>query len=125
MRTVILEAEFSSAHFYHQPEWTAEKNKEVFGRCFTEFGHGHNYLVKAEWADVADSEIPVLRKNFLLVLSVIDHEHLNFVIPEFKEHVPTTEMILEYLKDKITSNISFKLLNLELFEAADIGARLF
>ena len=124
MKTIILEAEFSSAHFYHQPQWSEDKNREEFGRCFTEYGHGHNYKLKAEWADVDLKEIPLLRKQLDQVVSVLDHEHLNFVVPYFKDKIPTTEVILEYLETELRKNISYQLVNLELFETADIGAKL-
>jgi 6-pyruvoyltetrahydropterin/6-carboxytetrahydropterin synthase len=124
VKTIILEAEFSAAHFYYQPKWTDEKNHEEFGRCFTKYGHGHNYKLRAEWAQVLDSEITDLKKHLNSVVSVLDHEHLNFTIPEFKNKIPTTEVILEYLESKLRQGTSYKLVNLELFETPEIGARL-
>lgn len=121
--SLVLQAEFSSAHFYHQPQWSDEKNLEVFGRCFTKYGHGHNYKLIAEFANVKDSDILMLQKKLNNVVSVLDHEHLNFVIPEFKNKIPTTEVILEHLNEKIRKNIpDFSLVSLELFETEDIGA---
>ena len=38
-------AEFSSAHFYRNPQWTAEHNLAVFGKCANPHGHGHNYTL--------------------------------------------------------------------------------
>lgn len=124
MKTIVLEAKFSSAHFYHQPKWSKEKNEEEFGRCFTDYGHGHNYLLLAEWADVSENEIPNLRKKLDLVVGRLDHEHLNFVIPEFKDKIPTTEVMLRYFEKKLNEVISKKLVQLRLFETADIGAQL-
>lgn len=121
-KTWILEAHFSSAHLYSQPKWSKEKNQTEFGRCFTEYGHGHNYLARAEWKDVPTSEVSHLRNQFDSIVSVLDHEHLNFVIPEFKNKVPTTENICDYLKEKIQDKIPYPLLRLELFEDHDIGA---
>lgn len=123
MKTVIIEKEFSAAHFYNQPKWSVEKNQEEFGRCYTEYGHGHNYKLRAEFS--ADENIDDLKKNLNEVIRVIDHEHLNFVIPEFKNKIPTTEVILEYLAEKLKEKMGSKsLVNLELFETHDIGASL-
>lgn len=124
MRTIVLEAEFSSAHFYYQPKWSKEKNAAEFGRCFTEYGHGHNYRLLCEWADVSENEIPDLRKQLCAVVSKVDHEHLNFVIPEFKNKIPTTEVMLQYFEEKLAAAIPKKLMNLELFETPEIGAKL-
>jgi 6-pyruvoyltetrahydropterin/6-carboxytetrahydropterin synthase len=124
VKTIILEAEFSSAHFYHQPLWTEDKNREVFGRCFTKFGHGHNYKLRAEWEDLDDAKILIARKKLDQIVAILDHEHLNFVIPEFKNKIPTTENILDYFRSKIESLIPFHLVNLELFETPEIGAKL-
>ncbi len=123
MKTVILEKEFSAAHFYNQPKWSIQKNQEEFGRCYTEYGHGHNYKLRAEF--LASENLEDLKKNLNEVIQVIDHEHLNLVIPEFKNKVPTTEVILEYLSEKLKKKMGSKsLVNLELFETHDIGASL-
>ncbi|MCB0814251.1 MAG: 6-carboxytetrahydropterin synthase, partial [Flavobacteriales bacterium] len=34
---------FSAAHKLARPDWSPEKNKEVFGKCANPNWHGHNY----------------------------------------------------------------------------------
>lgn len=34
---------FNAAHKLFNPEWTKERNEEVFGRCANENWHGHNF----------------------------------------------------------------------------------
>jgi 6-pyruvoyltetrahydropterin/6-carboxytetrahydropterin synthase len=34
---------FNAAHKLYNENWSAEKNKEVFGKCANENWHGHNY----------------------------------------------------------------------------------
>lgn len=34
---------FNAAHKLFNPEWTRERNEEVFGRCANENWHGHNF----------------------------------------------------------------------------------
>lgn len=117
---LTLSCPFHSAHFYHQPKWSDEKNREVFGRCFTKHGHGHNYLVQAKFyvtsASLADDEIRyggILKK----LAAVLDHEHLNFVIPEFKEKVPTTENIALYFLEKLKADVPLEVLHsVKIFE---------
>jgi 6-pyruvoyltetrahydropterin/6-carboxytetrahydropterin synthase len=34
---------FNAAHRLHNPDWSVEENKDVFGKCNNENWHGHNY----------------------------------------------------------------------------------
>ena len=36
----------SAAHRLAHPEFTDERNREVYGKCANPFGHGHNYVVE-------------------------------------------------------------------------------
>jgi 6-pyruvoyltetrahydropterin/6-carboxytetrahydropterin synthase len=105
---LTLKDQFSSAHFYHQPLWDEEKNKKTFGRCFTEFGHGHNYILEVGFR-TEELAIENDKKNYVALLkkltSVLDHEHLNLVIPEFKTTIPTTENIVLYFVEKLKQEI--------------------
>ncbi len=125
---------FSSAHFYHQPKWSKEKNENEFGKCFSEFGHGHNYVLEAYFSGEIDSQTgllvnlidiePVLKK----VTDELDHRHLNFTHPYFKSHVPTTENIATYIWQQIQKEIpslnvpSLRLQKIKLFEDEDLWA---
>lgn len=123
--SAIVSSEFSAAHFYKQKKWDAQKNKQTFGACYTENGHGHNYKLKvkieipknkteAEWIKKSLSEIES-------ITSQLDHRHLNFVIPEFEDVIPTTENISLYLKDKILkSSLAKHVISFRLYEMDDI-----
>ncbi len=39
-------AEFAASHYYHNPEFTAEENRRIFGKCNNPNGHGHNYTLE-------------------------------------------------------------------------------
>jgi 6-pyruvoyltetrahydropterin/6-carboxytetrahydropterin synthase len=123
---------FSSAHFYHQEQFSEEKNLEVFGRCFTPNGHGHNYTLEVFVAGPIDPETRLvvnladLDEILLRVTDPLDHHHLNFDIPEFAmvsttvsntvsnttsptsvpTMVPTTENIAHYLRDKFIKELA-------------------
>jgi 6-pyruvoyltetrahydropterin/6-carboxytetrahydropterin synthase len=95
-------ATFSASHYYWRPDWPAEKNEQVFGRCANRNGHGHNYTLEVTVAGEPDSVTgfvvdlkwlkDVMEKN---VLAAFDHRHLNLEVPEFREGamIPTTENI--------------------------------
>lgn len=126
--SVTLSENFSSAHFYHQPVWSREKNQIEFGRCFTEHGHGHNYKVEATFADLPATALPRVRSALKAVVSEFDHEHLNFIIPEFKAPapgvpalVPTTENIAQLLWERLRAvTDGAVLIKLRLFEMEDL-----
>ena len=44
--TLTKKIEFSSSHRYWREEWTESKNLEVFGKCTSKYGHGHNYVLE-------------------------------------------------------------------------------
>jgi len=122
MKTWILEARFSAAHFYAQEKWTREQNLQTFGRCFTPYGHGHNYRVQAEWRIETQTEMENLRAIFLSVVDAFDHRHLNFDFPEFHQQIPTTEVLAQVLAERLRGATPIPLLRLLLFEDLDIGA---
>src|SRR4029077_1388808 len=104
-----LTLSFSAAHLYHQKKWSAEKNRATFGACFTEHGHGHNYTWEVTLLKPRPAELPSLSFETWLaraqasleqIVQSLDHQHLNFIIPEFFEKIPTTENIAIYLKEK-------------------------
>jgi len=116
--------EFSCAHFYRQKNWSEQKNRDVFGLCFTEYGHGHDYVLEAEFAEGAIA--PEMAQEALRALrQKLDHQHLNFVIPEFREQIPTTENILLYCTDRLQQELGKSTpMRLSLWEHPRLGARL-
>lgn len=104
------EVRFSSAHRYHRPDWSEERNRETFGPCANPHGHGHLYRLEATVAgDVAeDTGFAVdlaaldaaLRRE---VVDVLDHQSINHVVPEFApgERIPTTENLLVWMWPRI------------------------
>lgn len=150
---LTLRRNFSCAHFYRQPEWSEEKNRETFGKCFTEYGHGHDYKLEVTFSaplfHLDESSIKsleqILSKILNPVIEKLDHQHLNFVIPEFMTpadtaiatkansdipyRIPTTENLALYLRDQISQQLishskntkgELTLRQLRLFERPDL-----
>lgn len=118
---------FSAAHFYQNKNWTAEQNKNEFGKCFSQYGHGHDYTVECTWLTSSIQQQSELEQVVKSVREIFDHHHLNFVFNEFKDKVPTTENLALLIKQKLeeAANInpqlaSVKLSNLKIFETPDI-----
>src|ERR1700684_1063329 len=102
LRMILLtrKAEFSAAHFYFNPAWSEEENRRVFGKCANRQGHGHNYTLEVTVAGEPDTVsgfvVDLKQLKDILereVISVYDHRHLNFEVPEFASTVPTAENI--------------------------------
>lgn len=91
-------AEFSASHYYHNPTFTPEENRRIFGKCNNPHGHGHNYTLEVTVKGEVDS-----RSGFVVdlkdlkeilnreVLEAMDHRFLNREVPEFERLIPTTE----------------------------------
>ncbi|MFM6927409.1 MAG: 6-carboxytetrahydropterin synthase [Bdellovibrio sp.] len=121
---LTLKSGFSSAHLYHQPHWSSEENLKNFGRCFTEHGHGHNYTLEVGFHIEPDQVKEKLEAHNALLkrlTSTLDHEHLNFVIPEFQTTIPTTENIALYFLGKLKGSLSEKeIAHIRLYEMNDL-----
>ena len=120
---------FSAAHRYHRPEWSDERNREVFGPCANPHGHGHDYLLEVTVAGEVDPVTGfsvdlglldrVLREE---VTARLDHQHLNHAVPEFAPggRVPTTENLLLLLWTWIEPRLEeARLVRLRLHENRD------
>src|SRR5688572_24145980 len=126
-------ASFSSAHLYANKNFTEQENKTTFGKCFTEHGHGHNYLLEAFFEGKIDSKSGLIINlldidNLLKVLTdKLDHQHLNFDVVELKETIPTTENLARFCFHKIEElrksklpQIEMRLYKVRLFENDDL-----
>lgn len=101
---VTRKLHFCAGHRYWRSDWSAEKNKAVFGACANENGHGHNYTLEVTVAGEVDpgtgmvinlSELDriVARK----VIERVDHRNLNTDIPELTGKIPTTEVLAGFV----------------------------
>jgi 6-pyruvoyltetrahydropterin/6-carboxytetrahydropterin synthase len=96
--SITRRATFAAAHVLCRPEWTEERNREVFGACAGE--HGHNYVVEVTVAGAVDPDTGMV-VNLKLVDSVlrkwlideVDHRHLNRDVAFLKGLVPTAENV--------------------------------
>ncbi len=129
---VTRKAKFSAAHRYHNPAWSDEKNREVFGASNNPFGHGHNYEVEVTVAGYVDSatgmvinlrEIDKVLKEE--VVSRMDNRHLNEELPEWRTVVPTTENIAIAIWERIAPRLErekHRLLRVRVHESPELYA---
>lgn len=133
MILLTRKAEFSAAHFYWNPEWSEEENGRVFGKCANRQGHGHNYTLEVTVAGEADPvsgfvvDLKLLKEILEReVVSVYDHRHLNFEVPEFAEGsgtVPTTENIAVAIWRRLEGKVEgARLHRVRVYEMPDLFA---
>jgi 6-pyruvoyltetrahydropterin/6-carboxytetrahydropterin synthase len=91
---------FNSAHRLFNPDWSDEKNFEVFGKCSNPNFHGHNYVLETWVEGDIDLETGyVIDLKYLkdLIRNEIcerfDHRNLNLDCEEFQSLKPSAENI--------------------------------
>ncbi len=121
MKAAIIRKEhFNAAHRLHNPEWTAEENQQVFGKCSNPNYHGHNYELFVKLVgeiNPATGYVYDMKKLSDLiqehVIRKLDHRNLNLDTQEFKELNPTAEniavVIWKILRDQIESHFELKI----------------
>tara|TARA_Y100000766_G_C18875323_1_gene590493 strand:- start:51 stop:470 length:420 start_codon:yes stop_codon:yes gene_type:complete len=100
MLTLTRRERFCAAHKLANPNWTDEKNEEVFGRCSNKNWHGHNYelfvTVKGEINPTTGFIIDLKWLGDLLkekVVDPFDHRNLNLDVPNFEGKMVSTEIV--------------------------------
>ena len=90
-------AEFAASHYYHSPDFTAEENQRIFGKCNNPNGHGHNYTLEVTVSGQVDQRTGMICDLVELdtfvkrqILERFGLENLN-MLQEFADKVPTTE----------------------------------
>ena len=104
---------FNSAHRLFHPDWSDEKNLEVFGKCSNPNYHGHNYVLET-WVEGPIDPLTGFVMDLKLLKNLIrtevtdkfDHRNLNLDIDEFKDLNPTAENIAKVAWELISVKLS-------------------
>jgi 6-pyruvoyltetrahydropterin/6-carboxytetrahydropterin synthase len=98
--TVYRKEHFNAAHRLHNPNWSDEQNKLIFGKCNNPNYHGHNYDLVVKLRGPIDPETGYVYDMKLLkdliqdhIIRKFDHKNLNLDTHEFKNLNPTAENI--------------------------------
>ena len=128
---VTRKVEFSASHLYHNPEFSPEENRRVFGKCNNPHGHGHNYVLEVTVAGEPDARTGMVLdlkelKDILQreILDRMDHRFLNYEVPELAGKIPTTETIAmtiwTLLEPRINDRGQGRLHRVRLYETPDL-----
>lgn len=122
--TVFRKAHFNAAHRLFNPDWSDEKNQEIFGKCNNPNYHGHNYQLEVSVRGEVD---PVT--GYVIDLKVLkdlikehvedkyDHKNLNLDTEDFKNLNPTAENIAAVIWKRLRAVLDAELeLKIRLYE---------
>ena len=98
---VTRRVHFCAAHRLENPDWSQERNREVFGLCANPNWHGHNYdldvTVEAELnpetgfvMDLGDLKVLVESE----VVEDLDHKNLNLDVEWMRGTITSTENLV-------------------------------
>jgi 6-pyruvoyltetrahydropterin/6-carboxytetrahydropterin synthase len=106
--SVFRKEHFNAAHRLFNPDWTDEKNHEVFGLCNNPNFHGHNYELIVQISGTIDPETGyVIDMKYVSdvvqseVIKKFDHKNLNLDVPEFAHLNPSAENIAVVIYQKL------------------------
>lgn len=92
---------FNSAHRLFNPDFSDEKNYEIYGKCANPNWHGHNYELFVTIKGHIDSTTGVVMnlKDLSQIIKVkviekLDHKNLNIEVDFLKDKIVSTENIV-------------------------------
>jgi len=120
---ITREVHFSSAHRVFNPEWSDERNLEVFGACANPNWHGHDYLlyVTVEGDLERDTGFVMDFKDLKSivedrVVNDLDHRNVNLDVTWMDGIIASAENIVvaiwERLADRLPDGVALKKLTL-------------
>ena len=99
---------FAAAHRLSRPDWSAERNGEVFGECSHPNWHGHNYELDVTVEGEVDPETGFVLDLKVLkslveerVIGDLDHRNLNLDVGWMDGLIPTTENLVVAIWDRL------------------------
>jgi 6-pyruvoyltetrahydropterin/6-carboxytetrahydropterin synthase len=101
---------FAAAHRYRIPDWSDERNADVFGLCARPNYHGHTYVcdvtVRGELDETTGMVVDLATVDRVLTAEVrdrFDHRNINLDVPEFADGrlVPTGENLARFIFDRV------------------------
>ena len=136
MLFITRKEHFNAAHKLYNPQWTAEKNAEVFGKCSNPNWHGHNYnlfvTVKGEVTHATGYLIDLKDLKVIInecVIEKLDHMNINKDVPFMAGKMASTELlcieIFNQLKEPIEKHEGVFLHSVKLYETENNSAEYF
>jgi 6-pyruvoyltetrahydropterin/6-carboxytetrahydropterin synthase len=101
---------FAAAHRYRIPQWSDERNAEVFGLCARPNYHGHTYVcevtVRGKLDEATGMIVDLAKLDRVLEAEVkhrFDHRNINLDVSDFADGrlVPTGENLARFIFERV------------------------
>lgn len=103
---------FNAAHKLYNPQWSREKNEEVFGKCANENWHGHNFelyvTLKGEPNPDTGFVYDVKRLSVIVkehVIDRLDHQNLNVDVDFMTGKICSIENLVMSIWDQLVPHL--------------------
>jgi 6-pyruvoyltetrahydropterin/6-carboxytetrahydropterin synthase len=124
---------FAAAHRYRRPDWSDERNQQIFGLCARESFHGHSYVCDVTVTGAVDPATGMLVDLGLLdrvlateVRERFDHRNINLDVPEFADgkRIPTGEELARFICERVQQSLgdAARVVRVTLAEDATLSA---
>ncbi|MEJ7611694.1 MAG: 6-carboxytetrahydropterin synthase [Ferruginibacter sp.] len=125
---------FNAAHKLLNPNWSREKNEEVFGKCANENWHGHNFELYVTVKGIPDpgtgfvfdaKKLSAIIKEH--VTEKLDHKNLNVEVDFMKGKICSIENLVTAIWQQLLPHMPerVQLHALKLYETPRIFAEYF
>jgi len=113
--TLTRRVSFAAAHRYRIPDWSDERNEQVFGLCARPSYHGHTYVCDVTVRGHVDAVTGMLIDLAVLdrvlereVRQRFDHRNINTDVPEFADGklVPTGENLARFIYERVQAGLA-------------------
>lgn len=109
---VIRRERFNAAHRLFNPNWSDQKNEQIFGKCANKNWHGHNYILFVTVEGTVDPDTGYVIDLKVLsdiiknrIVDKIDHKNLNLEVDFMKDTITTAENIAIKIYEELKSDI--------------------
>jgi 6-pyruvoyltetrahydropterin/6-carboxytetrahydropterin synthase len=124
---------FAAAHRYRRPDWSQERNEQVFGLCARESFHGHSYTcdvtVSGALDEITGFVVDLALLDRILATEVrerFDHRNINLDVPEFADGklIPTGEELAAFIFERVQAALgsATKVVEVTVAEDATLSA---
>jgi len=127
MLIVTRTIHFCAAHRLYNDSWDESKNREIFGKCSNEGGHGHNYTLKISVSGELDKNSGMVVNVTALrdvlkreIFDKLDHRDLDNEVDFLDGLVSTMENLVMKIAENLEkplNELGVKLVKLELNES--------
>ena len=95
---------FNAAHRLFRPDWSDEKNNEVYGKCANPNWHGHNYTLYVTVRGEINPELGYV-VNLKTLSRIIQDKNLNLEVDFMKGRLASTENIATAIWEQLAPRV--------------------